>query len=143
MGEGEPLVTELALTVRSTDMDADRNVNNAVFFTYFEQSRLEHLLRLGLIAWPPAADAAPEFALVHTEASFRRPARHRDLLLVRTRTLAIGTRSFRLGYEVFRPTDAALVCEGESTQVWLDAAGGSTPLPERVRAALDESLLGG
>ena len=33
------MVTEIHITVRSTDMDADRNVNNAVYFTYFEQSR--------------------------------------------------------------------------------------------------------
>ena len=41
-------VTVTQLTVRPADMDADRNVNNAVYLAYFHQSRLEHLARRGV-----------------------------------------------------------------------------------------------
>ncbi len=44
-------ITFTQLIVRPADMDADRNVNNAVYFEYFHQSRLEHLARLGV--WHP------------------------------------------------------------------------------------------
>ena len=44
-------LTVTPLIVRPRDMDADRNVSNAVYFEYLHQSRLEHLARLGL--WKP------------------------------------------------------------------------------------------
>ena len=40
-------LTVTPLIVRPRDMDADRNVSNAVYFEYLHQSRLEHLARLG------------------------------------------------------------------------------------------------
>ena len=135
------LSTVLAVMVRSTDMDADRTVNNAVFFQYFEQSRLEHLLRFRVIRWPPErSGGGPEFALAQTAAQFRAPAVHRDVLLVSTRTTAIGTKSFTLGYEVRRHGDDVLICEGSSVQVWLDSEGRAVPLPPDRRAALERSL---
>ncbi|MGD9893367.1 MAG: acyl-CoA thioesterase [Dehalococcoidia bacterium] len=144
MGNGMPdgggAITEFELTVRSTDMDADRNVNNAMYFQYFEQSRLEHLIRFGVVERPRPRDAgAPSFALAQTAAQFRAPAVHRDRLIVTTRTTAIGTTSFTLSYEVRR--DDTLVCEGSSVQVWLDAEGKAAPLPPDVRAALERSLI--
>jgi acyl-CoA thioester hydrolase len=140
MADAAGATTAIELIVRSTDMDADRNVNNSVFFQYFEQSRLEHLIRFGVVERPRPRDAgAPQFALAQTSAQFRAPAVHRDRLTVTTRTTAIGTKSFTLAYEVRR--DDTLVCEGSSVQVWLDAEGQAAPLPPDIRAALDPSLM--
>ncbi|MGI8552480.1 MAG: acyl-CoA thioesterase [Dehalococcoidia bacterium] len=138
--EPEAVSTETQLTVRSTDMDADRNVNNAAYFTYFEQSRLEHLLRLGVIRWPPGPADRSQFALAETSARFRAPAYHRDVLTIRTRTIEVRQRSFSLGYQVLREKDSALICEGSSAQVWLDEQGRAAGLPETVRAALVASM---
>jgi acyl-CoA thioesterase FadM len=57
-------------------------------------------------------------------------------LVVTTRTGEVRNRSFTLTYEVRRKGDGALVCEGSSAQVWLDADGTPAQLPEHVRAAL-------
>ena len=140
MGTSAPMVTEIHITVRSTDMDADRNVNNAVYFTYFEQSRLEHLLRLGVIRWPLGPTDRSQFALVATSARFRAPSYHRDVLAVRTRTTEVRNRSFVLGFTVHRLSDGALICEGSSAQVWLDDQGHPAPLSEAARAALLSSM---
>lgn len=132
--------TNLAIIVRSTDMDADRNVNNAVYFQYFEQCRLEHLLALGVIRWPPSRGSdPPQFAIAETSARFRAPAVHRDLLTVSARTSGVGNRSFTLVFEVRR--GETLICEGSSAQVWLDAEGRPAPLPADVRAALERSII--
>ncbi len=136
----EPLITEISIIPRSTDMDADRNVNNAVYFTYFEQCRLEHLIRLGAIRWPLGPTERPQFALVETSARFRAPAHHRDVLAVRTRTTDVRNRSFVLGYELVRTSDGTLICEGSSAQVWLDESGRPSVLPSDVRAALAGSM---
>ncbi len=133
-------VTEKAITVRSTDMDADRNVNNAVFFTYFEQSRLEHLIGLGVIRWPLGPTDRPQFALAETSARFRAPAYHRDLLLVRTSTTEVRTRSFSLAFEIERGRDGVIICEGRSAQVWLGDDGRAAALPDLVREALVRSM---
>ncbi len=136
-----PQITEVTIAVRSTDMDADRHVNNAIFFTYFEQSRLEHLIRLGAIRWPLGPSERPQFALAETTARFRDPAYHRDLLTVRTRTLAVRNRSFVLGFEVQRAADSVLICEGSSVQVWLDENGRPAPMPDEVRTVLSCSVV--
>ena len=52
-------VTITLLVVRPRDMDADRNLNNAVYFEYFHQSRLEHLARLGV--WQPRGSGDKNF----------------------------------------------------------------------------------
>lgn len=132
--------TTVEVVPRSTDMDADRIVNNAAFFQYFEQSRLEHLLRLGVIRWPPGREGGPpQFALAETTARFRAPAIHRDRLLVTTRTIAVGVTSFTLAYEIDRQ-DGTRVCDGSSVQVWLDGEGRSAALPPVVQGRLRASI---
>jgi acyl-CoA thioester hydrolase len=134
-------VTETRISVRSTDVDADRNVNNAVFFVYFEQARLAHLLRLGVIdRYPHPPGERPLYTIAETTARFRAPAFYGDVLVVQTRTKAVRTRSFLLAYQVYRAADGTLLCEGSSAQVWLDRDGRPAPLPEHARAALLASL---
>ena len=50
-------VTECEIRVRSTDMDADGIVNNARYFEYFEQARLEHLIALEIVVRPRPPEA--------------------------------------------------------------------------------------
>jgi len=58
------IATSIELPVRSVDMDADRVVNNAVYFMYFEQARLAHLRRLGVIRQPrPPEELARSFTM--------------------------------------------------------------------------------
>lgn len=133
--------TEVEIAVRSTDMDADRCVNNAVYFQYFEQSRLEHLLRWGVIKWPPPRGGGrTRFAVAQTAAQFRLAAVHGDRLSVLTRTVAVSSRSFTLSYTVRRASDGVLLCDGSSVQVWLDREGQATDIPIAARAALTRSI---
>lgn len=133
-GAGEGPVTEIELAVRSTDLDADQVVNNAVFFMYFEQARLAHLRRLG-IDWSPRA-----FAIAATEARFLAPVSYPETLRVRAWTKQVGNSSFSLAFEAVRASDGARVAEGSSVQVWLAGNGQPCPLPDAVRRALESSL---
>jgi YbgC/YbaW family acyl-CoA thioester hydrolase len=111
-----------------------------VYFTYFEQSRLEHLRRLGIVpVFPPPADAANYFAIAETTARYREPAHFGDTLTVRTSTEQVGTRSFTLAFEV---TDRSgrVKAEGRSVQVWLGADRRSAPIPPAPRARLEASV---
>ena len=132
-----PRVTEFDIFVRSTDMDADLVVNNAVYFMYFEQGRLEHMLNIGILQ---EGDNSRTFTLAETSCKFLAPAYHRDVLTVRTRTTEVRNRSFIFGYELMNKKKGNMIAEGSSAQVWLDAEGRPTLLPPDIRRVLEESL---
>lgn len=137
------MITETYIQVRSTDMDADGIVNNARYFEYFEQARLEHLVSIGLVKRPrPPGELDRAFTIAEATCRYRAPVRHRDPLTVRVWTKHVGNRSFVLAYEIVRRDTASLVAEGSSAQVWLDAAGQPAPLDAAARAALVGSLEG-
>ncbi|GIX49401.1 MAG: hypothetical protein KatS3mg131_3612 [Candidatus Tectimicrobiota bacterium] len=131
-------VTLTRLVVRPRDMDADRNVNNAVYFEYFHQARLEHLARLG-VYHPRAPRRDNLFALAENTCRYLAPSYYGDVLLIWTATHAVGRSSFQLVYRVWREEDEALIAAAHSVQVWLGAHGGSAPLPPAVHAALAAS----
>ena len=132
-------VTVTTLIVRPADMDADRNVNNAVFFEYFHQSRLEHLARLGV--WQPRGSGDNNlFALAENTGRYLAPSFYGDVLLIWTATHAVGQSSFQLVYRIWRKSDDALIAAAHSVQVWLDGRNQPTSLPLPVREGLTASL---
>ncbi|MCH7736560.1 MAG: acyl-CoA thioesterase [Chloroflexi bacterium] len=132
-------VTVTTLIVRPADMDADRNVNNAVYFEYFHQSRLEHLARLGV--WHPRGSQDKNlFALAENTCRYLAPSFYGDVLLIWTATHAVGQSSFQLVYRIWRQSDEALIAAAHSVQVWLDGRNQPTSLPLPVREGLTASL---
>lgn len=137
------MVTEVEIRVRSTDMDADGVVNNARYFEYFEQARLEHLVAIGLVKRPrPPGEPSRPFTIAEATCRYRAPARHRDVLLVRVWTQHVGNRSFTLEYAIVQSAEGSPVAEGSSAQVWLDPEGRPAALDEVARRALLGSLEG-
>ncbi|PON19762.1 hypothetical protein C2W62_01110 [Candidatus Entotheonella serta] len=134
-----PDITSSRIVVRPNDMDADRNVSNAVYFDYFYQARLEHLRRLGIydVENPQYANL---FALVENTCRYLAPAYYGDVLILWTATHAVGTSSFQLVYHVWRDGDERLIALGYSVQVWLDELRQAAPLPSAVHIALTSSL---
>lgn len=133
-----PKVTKCDLWVRSTDMDADGVVNNAVYFHYFEQARLEHLMGLGVIPPYRRNRVYPRlFTIAETRCVFRAPLQHRDWITVHCWTSEVRNRSFALAYQIrMRDNPEVLVAEGSSVQVWLDEEGRPAPIPAAVRETL-------
>ncbi len=133
------MITTIELDVRSADIDGDGIVNNAVYFVYFEQVRLVHLMRLGIIQRPRRPEER-NFTLAATEASFLAPLTFPDRVVASAWTVRVGNTSFALGYELVRKSDGVPVARGSSVQVWLDPSGRPTPLPPLVRQALGASV---
>jgi acyl-CoA thioester hydrolase len=120
-------------------MDADRNVNNAVYFEYFHQSRQEHLTRLGV--WQPRASEADNlFALAENTCRYLAPSFYGDVLDIWTATHAVGQSSFQLVYQIWRQSDDVLIAASHSVQVWVDGHRPPTALPPLVRQGLTASL---
>ncbi len=132
-------LTVTPLIVRPRDMDAYRNVNNAVYFEYFHQSRLEHLARLGV--WRPRGSQDDNlFALAENTCRYLAPSFYGDVLLIWTATHAVGQSSFQLVFRIWRQSDNALIAAAHSVQVWLDGHQQPTSLPLPVREGLTASL---
>ena len=132
-------ITITPLVVRPRDMDADRNVNNAVYFEYFHQSRLEHLTRLGL--WRPRGIQDDNlFALAENTCRYLAPSFYGDVLSIWTATHAVGNTSFQFVYRVWRENDDALIAASHSVQVWVGVGNKPAPIPTNVRKGLTASL---
>lgn len=122
-------------------MDADGIVNNARYFEFFEQARLEHLVALGIIARPrPVGGSNRTFTIAETTCRYLAPLRYRDTVVAQAWTKEIGNRSFVLAYRLVHVPEDVVAAEGSSAQVWLDADGRSTLLPDAARAALQDSM---
>ena len=94
-------------------------MNNAVYFEYFHQSRLEHLARLGI--WHPRGFQEDNvFALAENTCRYLAPSFYGDVLSIWTATHAVGRTSFQFVYRVWRESDDALIAASHSVQVWLD-----------------------
>jgi acyl-CoA thioester hydrolase len=110
--------------VRFRDCDAMGHVNNAVFSTYLEESRIGVLG--DLIA----------FILARVEIDFRSELRMGEEVEVRTRCSRIGTKSFDLEH-VISASGGRVVAEAKSVLVSYDYERSvSVPVPDELRERL-------
>src|SRR5205085_6547444 len=121
------------LVVRFRDCDAMGHVNHAVYFTYFEQSRLTWWHSLGGGAGFPGAATN----IVHAECDYRAPAFVHDELEVRLMLKGIGRSSVTLGYEIVNLATEQKLAEGTTVNVTLDPDTRQTiRVPDATRALL-------
>jgi acyl-CoA thioester hydrolase len=115
MGEHKRIVADLR--VRFRDIDAMGHVNNAVFFTFFEEGRAAFLGRVFGIVDP----SQYPFILARMSCDFLKPARLRDRIAVHVWIGEIGKKSFVFKYNIVDCDDGEkLYATGESTMVLFD-----------------------
>jgi len=102
------------------------HVNNAVYSTFLEESRID---ALGGLA---------DFILARVEIDFRSELRAGDEIEVRTRCSRIGTKSFELEHEIH--ADGRIAAQAKSVLVGYDyERGQSVPLSAEVKRQLSGS----
>lgn len=121
---------EHAVTVRFSDLDALGHVNNAIYLSYLEEARVHFFEEVVGTKEPQGYG----FLLARMEIDFRREVTIDQTVVVRLWTEAIGTKSFRLGYEIV--ADDEVAAEAESVQVYVDGDGQTVPVPAEVREIL-------
>lgn len=125
-----------SIPVRYADLDAQGHVNNATYFTYMEQARLEYLVAADL--WTPGQDFLSVGTIVaEATCTYRRPILLGQTVEVAVRTARIGTKSAIMEYRLTVAGEE--VATGRTVQVAYDyRAGASVPVPadwrEKVRA---------
>ncbi|MBK6805149.1 MAG: acyl-CoA thioesterase [Betaproteobacteria bacterium] len=122
--------------VRWGDMDALGHVNNTVYFRYMEQARLEWLYALAQEGVGYLSGTGP--VIVNASCTFMVPIVYPGDVEVRMYLAEPGRSSIGSHYEL----DCAgkRMAEGDAKIVWIDLASGrSVPLPDQVRAKLDDA----
>ncbi len=109
--------------IRFRDCDSMGHVNNAVYSTFLEESRIEVLGGLA------------DFILARVEIDFRSELHAGEEIEVRTRCARVGTKSFELEHEIH--SGGRLAAQANSVLVGYDyGRGQSVPLSDEIRARL-------
>ncbi len=122
----------LQLDVRWGDMDALGHVNNAVYFRYMEQARIEFFAQHGI-----GSDGKGHgLLLVHAECNFRRAIVYPAHIQVRLYCGEPRRSSLPLFVEIVDASGKdVLYADGKSVVAWVDfALNQSQPMPDLVRA---------
>lgn len=131
-GEKRLLIT-VDIPVRWSDEDVNGHVNNATYFTYFEQTRVEWLRRQ-----PAVLEARGQGVVIaQTSCSYLRPIAYPETLKVTMYAGRVGRASVTTHYEIENAAREVRYAEGEAVLVWVDrSTGRALPLPERLRSTL-------
>jgi acyl-CoA thioester hydrolase len=128
-----------AIEVRFRDLDALGQVNNAVFFTYFEEGRKNFSKNIF-----KASDLSDfTFILAHIRCDYLKPIKFNDNITLQMWVQHIGNSSFSFGYKLMDAKDPTMVfATGESVQVCYDySTDSSMAVPDAMRAALSQYLI--
>ena len=122
-------------TVRFSDIDRYRHINNVAVATYCETGRVEFAEKL----WPGStAGEDAGWVIVKLTVTFLAQAHYPGHVEIGTRVELLGRTSCVLGQGLFK--DGVCFATGEAVLVWLDLADGGRPvgfppaLRERLRA---------
>ncbi|HEY6459740.1 MAG TPA: thioesterase family protein [Polyangiaceae bacterium] len=129
----------LAVPTRWMDNDAYGHVNNVVYYSYFDTVINRYLVEEGGL---DIANGAVIGLCVESHCRYAKPVAFPDDLDAGLRVEHLGRSSVRYGIGIFArgtPPEGAACAEGWFVHVFVDrATRTSTPLPDRLRAALEK-----
>jgi acyl-CoA thioester hydrolase len=122
------------IQTRWMDNDVYGHINNVVYYAYFDTIINRCLIEQGGLD-PHAGEVIG--LCVESRCSYLAPAAYPEELEAGMRTLHLGRSSVRYGIGIF--CKGILLAHGEFVHVFVErAARTSTPIPERIRAALEK-----
>jgi acyl-CoA thioester hydrolase len=117
------------------EMDSYGHVNNAVYFRYFENARLEYFRRLGWNELKESSGVGP--ILRDTWARYRLALTYPDTIAIGARAVQVEEDRFLLEHLIVSRQLSAIATEGKGTIVsYHYREGKKVPLPELVRAGI-------
>jgi acyl-CoA thioester hydrolase len=122
------------IEVRFRDLDAIGHVNNAVFFTYFEEGRKHFSKKVFEVS-----DVSEfNFIMAHIQCDFIKPIQFNDRVILQMWVENIGTKSFSFEYRLVDFSNEAMVyATGKSIQVCYDyQKDRSIEVPAKMRERL-------
>ncbi|MBU2020036.1 MAG: acyl-CoA thioesterase [Bacteroidetes bacterium] len=130
------MIAPFEVQVRFVDIDLLGHVNNAVYFSYLEMTRVYYLEKLLGEQWDYTQDG---FLLVRNEMDYLKPIFLYQTPKIRMFVEHIGRRSFTFGYEII--VENELVTKAKSVMVaWNISKNSAIEIPERLRVILESDL---
>lgn len=129
-------IFSISIEVRFRDLDAIGHVNNAVFFTYFEQGRNAFFYDAFQVSNPFDLP----FILAHISCDYLKPVKYDSKVTLQMKVGKIGSKSFEFIYKLVDAGDESIVyARGESVQVTFDHKDNKTvEVSEDLREKLSE-----
>lgn len=133
----EPFRFYHPIAVRYGDLDAQRHVNNARYFTFMEEARIQYIQHLDL--WDGSEFDDIGFILLETDCRFQSPIRYGQRVRVGVKTVKLGNKSMELECALEDPETDQTLATGRSVLVAYDYAAGETmPIPDGWRTAIEK-----
>jgi len=130
-----PFRFSTTIEVRWRDLDALNHVNNAVYFTYLEQSRVQYVRELGLA---PDAPSGIGFIVAEASCRFKSPLTLGEQVTVHIRASELRRSSFIFEYRL-EGNDRRVAAEARTAQVCYDYQNQHPiPMPDEWRDKLVE-----
>ena len=127
---------ETEIRVRYAETDKMGIVHHSNYLIWFEAGRSD-LCRARGFSYKEMEERDDALMVVaESYVRYKSPAFYEDILHIRTRVAEVRSRSIRFIYEVFRPTDNAVIAEGETLHVVTDKTKKVKLIPESYKALL-------
>ncbi len=119
------------------DMDANRHVNNVVYFRYIEHARLRYFGELGFSKMQEETGIGP--ILAWADCRFRRPLSYPDTVSIGTTIRDVEADRFQMHSIVVSHALKEIAAEGKQRVVVFDYRNNrKAPLPEEIRRRIDQ-----
>lgn len=124
------------IAIRYGDLDAQRHVNNARYFTFMEEARIQYIQHLEL--WDGSEFDEIGFILLETNCQFMSPIGYGQRVRVGVKTVRMGNKSMELETILEDSENSKTLATGRSILVAYDyAAAESIPIPDQWRTAIE------
>lgn len=125
--------------LRFVDMDMMGHINNAVYFTMFENARLIQMKQLGATVASPSPENPIQPILASTSCRFKAPITYHDPVQVGVHIEPVDDNSYEQRFAVFNEKTQRVVAEGHALIVFINyTTGKRVKVPEKfLNAALE------
>jgi len=124
-------VQEKTFDIAWGDMDALGHVNNARYFDYFQEARIEWLRVLNIAM---TGNTGP--VVVHVGCTFLKPVIYPATVVLKSCVHSMGNSSMIMDHDLYQ--NEVLMAQGTSKIVWVDyTKQKSMPLPDTIRSLFD------
>ncbi|KTD76370.1 acyl-CoA thioesterase [Legionella waltersii] len=127
MTENRKLVHQKTFDIVWGDMDALGHVNNARYFDYFQEARIDWLRQMNITM---TENTGP--VVIHVACTFLKPVVYPATVKVNSSLHSLGNSSMIMDHDLYQ--GELLMAQGMSKIVWVDyTLNKSVPLPEVIR----------
>ena len=119
----------ITIVPRYSETDQAGVVHHCVYPIWFEMGRTE-LLRVNNVAYKDLEQAGVFFVVAELNIKYRRPAVYDEQLQLETSCSKVTAGRIEHTYQLTRPCDGTILCEGSSTLACVDADGKVRRIPE-------------